>query len=240
LPTCAVQAPNRENETRACQTNTPFSRPRHLNEIFAGGADIARHVGDPWSAHKVAAVSRAQHRESAHTYKPMYAPPAGFIEAIPAGYALSIRRSGQRRICVLRILGLLAPGSGPNGAQPRVSAAFPSRSGCGDAALRAAEVEPLTRRFPLFYVDTEVRNLHNQSVEPTWLRVPGFVMAIGNRKENGLDAMVQSIAEHLESLPAEERQSRIKAFVSRRSSKPRPASNSPLLNHLKNQLATDD
>jgi len=65
-------------------------------------------------------------------------------------------------------------------------------------------------------------------------------MAIGNRNKNGLDAMVQSIAEHLESLPAEERQSRIKAFVSRRSSKPRPASNSSLLNHLKNPLATDD
>jgi len=51
-------------------------------------------------------------------------------------------------------------------------------------------------------------------------------MATGNRNKNGLDAMVQSIAEHLESLPAEERQSRIKALVSRRSSKPRPASKS--------------
>jgi hypothetical protein len=49
-------------------------------------------------------------------------------------------------------------------------------------------------------------------------------MAIGNRNKSGLDAMVQSIAEHLESFPAEERQSRIKAFISRRSSKPRPAS----------------
>jgi hypothetical protein len=49
-------------------------------------------------------------------------------------------------------------------------------------------------------------------------------MAMGKRKENGLDAMVQSIAEPLESLPAEERESRIKAFVSRRSSKPRPTS----------------
>jgi len=49
-------------------------------------------------------------------------------------------------------------------------------------------------------------------------------MAIGTGNKNGMDAMVQSVAEHLESLPAEERQSRIKAFVSRRSSKPRPAS----------------
>ena len=49
-------------------------------------------------------------------------------------------------------------------------------------------------------------------------------MVMGKRNKNGLDAMVQSIAEHLESLPAEERQSRIKAFVSRRSSKPQPAS----------------
>jgi hypothetical protein len=49
-------------------------------------------------------------------------------------------------------------------------------------------------------------------------------MVMGKRNKNGLDAMVQSIAEHLESLPAEERKSRIKAFVSRRSSKPQPAS----------------
>jgi len=53
-------------------------------------------------------------------------------------------------------------------------------------------------------------------------------MAMGNRHKNGLDAMVQSIAEHLESLPAEERQRRIKAFVSRRSSKPQPASKTPI------------
>jgi len=49
-------------------------------------------------------------------------------------------------------------------------------------------------------------------------------MATRTGNKNGLDAMVQSIAEHLDSLPAEERQSRIKAFVSRRSAKPRPAS----------------
>jgi hypothetical protein len=69
-----------------------------------------------------------------------------------------------------------------------------------------------------------MRDLHNQHVEPAWLGVPGIIMAIGTKNQNGLDAMVQSIAEHLESLPADERKSRIKAFVSRRSSKPRPAS----------------
>ena len=88
----------------------------------------------------------------------------------------------------------------------------------------ATWVERLTGRFPLFCVDTEVRHLHNQFVELAWLRVPGLVMAMGNRNENDLDAMVQSIAEHLKSLPAEERQTRIKAFVSRRSSKLQPAS----------------
>jgi hypothetical protein len=82
----------------------------------------------------------------------------------------------------------------------------------------------LTGRFPLFKVDTEVRNLHNQFVGPTWFGVPEFVMAMGNRNKTGLDAMVQSITEHLEALPGEERQSRIRAFVSRRSSKPQPAS----------------
>ena len=53
-------------------------------------------------------------------------------------------------------------------------------------------------------------------------------MAIGKMKKSGLDEMVQSIAEHLESLRAEERQSRFKAFVSGRSSKQQPASKTPI------------
>ena len=61
-------------------------------------------------------------------------------------------------------------------------------------------------------------------MEPKALWVREFVMATGTKNVDALDAMVDSIAEHLESLPAEEQRTRIKAFVSRRSSKPRPAS----------------
>ena len=73
-------------------------------------------------------------------------------------------------------------------------------------------------------VDFMEVNPHTQMSGSELLRVMEIAVANDNGGKQGLDAMVQSIAEHLKSLPADERQRRIKAFVSRRPSKPRLAS----------------
>ena len=66
-------------------------------KMAAGGADIAGPVGEPWPAQKAAAASRAQHGQSAHAYKPMYALPAAMSpEQRSESARRPDRRDGQR------------------------------------------------------------------------------------------------------------------------------------------------